>query len=1327
VKVANRAGWYRRLRWGFGLVVGLVVVLAGALVALQTGLVQGAIASLLERIVASTTGEDATIDRLRIEPFEPAIRLEGLSITSRETGDPIVYVPEIWARLGMNGAKPIASILRIRKPVVFLHLDKDGIREFRNVAHSKGEGGSRGTPWERLRVQDGTVVFYFPGGLALARGLDVTPSRNDDDSRVAVESLVLRHGTMQQEAKNLRWTDVHLGLDRVQFPNLTATFSALSIQGSLDLVPGGQVDANVNLFTNLDSWAAWLPPDRSMDGSASLNVVVKGNSSDPDVSGFLDLAPSAWWNLSNPDRPKGLQAGPLEAAWHLGDENRILVDHAKGSWGGGTFEASATIEPASQKMAVDIHTSQTSLAEALRVTSAAPTAWVDLRADLEASLQGTWSPFLLGGDFQVDTVNFVVKNGPVHPPAPEAGKGSPPAASTILAIPRGHVAGVIAIGEQDVRIRADSLRIPHTAGSANIRIGFDRSLDIQADLSDASLADFAPLGGIGLRGRGHVKASLHGPFHDIDIQGSADVNDLVVLGVPFADHAQVSIEDMDIRDLEFPAFQAIRGQTDYRGKLAIHFNKELTLDTSVQVLEGRISDLTGMFVDLPGVEGKVAGSLDLSGRPYHLDGSARMTLRDVDLVGERFPAGEATAVMRDGIFSLHRLSISRNSDSESILIRGSVGRKYAANFDILTDGLKLQTLDALKRASLPIEGDLRIDGRLGGTLMDLLPFARVVAQNVRHRGTRVPDSRIYAETTADNVVHLTGGLVGDTASVKGELCLDDFGYHFDFDLQSFPLHLVEPIVASGQPLLATADGSVSVRGMRLEPPDVLAVLRNVRVSWGDETLQGQGEWRFSRQGPHLVLSGVRLTGTETDVAVDAERRPDGEIQLDGGGKLDLAWLELFGPDILKSGGSATVKASVQGRLPKPAVSVDVDLGGALLKTAWFPNAFEELEGRIHLAPDGYTFERVHGRTGGGTFEQVGPGFIQAENWVPKSYNLHARLNGARVHYIESLPPVFGDADLSFTGPVGALVMSGQIDVREILFSERIDWESWVLELRQERLTASAAAERANLFDMDIGIKADGTGRIRNNVGNGTLSADLRVVGDTSRPGLVGEVRLEPGSRVFLKEREFEATRGELRFQDPYTYDPDLDFLLQTDLQSRERDYRVSVRVAGPFSDWQTSASSDPALSQADINALLLFGSTQEELEDYGGLGGAIAWEGVDLLSHELGLSTTMVDRLGGNLLQVDRWDIVTGANARGSATISSEPRLVVEKDIGGPWDLTVTGEVNIVQIGDTYMSLEKRIAKRLFMTAFWSSTQEGRSLDIGGAFGTEFTFRWDLD
>jgi hypothetical protein len=175
--------------------------------------------------------------------------------------------------------------------------------------------------------------------------------------------------------------------------------------------------------------------------------------------------------------------------------------------------------------------------------------------------------------------------------------------------------------------------------------------------------------------------------------------------------------------------------------------------------------------------------------------------------------------------------------------------------------------------------------------------------------------------------------------------------------------------------------------------------------------------------------------------------------------------------------------------------------------------------------------------------------------------------------------------------------------------------------------------------------------------------------------------------------------------------------LETTVRSNAQDYRVRYAITGPFHDWRTETSSDPWLAQADVNALLLFGTTREELDRHGGLGAALVAETSDLL-----LAQTALSRLDG---LVDRWSLVSGASERGSGSVSSELRLVVEKQVGEvglTWETALGSSLGT----DWYAGAERRLAERLYVRTYVATRQEGRALPIGAAYGTEFKLRWEL-
>ncbi len=1261
------------------------------------------------------SGERVSVGGVRVRPFERRLTVRGLLVGSERTGDTILAARSIEAVLGWEGASPVLDHLIVVEPVLHLHLDDDGLREFRDAV--KGQGAGR--PWRWVRVEDGAVVLDLPGGQVTLSDIDLDPVGDPALYTLGIERIAVDMGPLQQQVEQLRWAGIDFDLAHLHVPNLELVTPMGSLIGELSLQRDGPLRGSLWASLDLAQLDPFLMPRRHLDGTLDLDLELSGTTSSPALDADLLLSPWYWTQArkgealgdGNPGRTMSFGSFRGSLAMEPGLEI-LRLRHLEGAWADGwlSMQGTARVEDGWSELQLEV--ADASLEEALRSMGAAPTPWVDLRMDIDAVLEGSLAPMSLRGPVTFDTRGFHVDSGPV--------RGHH---ETNLAIPYGALVGELSIEPQRFHYDLDRLDLPGGQGLGTIEIGTGSRgpLDVHLQLSRSDMSVFRPLGSLGLRGVGDVQAHIHGPFNALQVQGLASLEDLELFGVPFADRASMVIDCPSVKELGFRQLEARRGRTHYAGNLDVVFGEQLELDTQILVRDGYLSDLMGMFVEIPGIEARLDGTLDLRGEPFHLDGSVEVDLSELELVGERFPSGRASARMEGGIFTLRHLEVQRRGEAESLLLRGSVGRAYATNMELISDGLRLESLDALQALGLPLEGGLQVVAYAQGALNEPRFRGRVTASGVRSHQQLVPSSVLHFDSIG-SVVSVSGGLLGGAAQLEGEADWSSGSYRFDVDLQELPVHLARPMVAAGEPVQLFADGHVTVQGLGSAPPDLDAELDRVDLSWGARSMRNGQPWRFTRRGPWWQLEDVSLEGGESWLRLGGEKRPDRSLDLAGEGDLDLEWIRLLGPDFLRAGGRAHWELEVGGSGRDPELQLRATVQDGLLRTSWFPHSLEGLRGELALSSSAYEIRSMEGRVGGGAV-QLG-GVIHARDWTPTSYELRGSLEGSRVQYIDSLPPLVGDARLAFDGPVDALVLSGQIDIHEMVFSERIDWESWLIE--QERLSAAAPEETADIFSMDIGVRADGTGRIRNNVGNARLSADLRVVGDTSRPGVLGKVWAERDGRVYLQEREFDVTRGELHFIDPYTFDPELDFLFETDVRSRVRDYHIFYRVTGPFSAWRADASSDPSLSQADINWLLLFGATRAELEEFGELEGALAWEGIDLLSKELG-SGELLDRFGGGDLLWDRIDIITGTSTQGVRNVSSEPRLLVEKDIGEPWDLTVAGEVNVIRPEDWYASLDKRIARRLYVTAYYASIQYERSLDIGGAFGTELQFRWELE
>ncbi len=1318
----QRRSFGRRLRRALGTFLAMLGLVLAVLALVLVGWVnsedfQRRTTALVELLVERQTGEQATVNAVRIQFLPPSVAVDGFHLWHDETDETIASVERVRAPLVLSRGGVGVGRLEIQRPVIQLHVEPGGeLREFANRLQrdpTKRGDPLRRLPFESIILTDGVVRLWFPDGEVQLEDIDLVPT--DGPITDITGDLTARFRDLDVSTR-LEWSGVTLGPEVISVPDLAVVTPILQVHGPVSLDLDGPVDARLTAHVALDELTPALTPPRALHGSLDLDLDVTGPPSDP------TLVLAVLGRTVGVDVPGVLT--PL-LTYELGDINasaiatkrRVDIEKVDVRWGPeGHLRAWGSIDPIG-KILTDAHVvgSRLSLAHVMRQFDSAPNPWVDMSTDLEVSLTGPLQPLQLQGPFELEVADLQVGDRPVGAPGREF----------MLDIPRGLGRGEMTLFKDHLVLRIDHVETPRNRGSGTLEVGFAPRgpIDIRATLHQADLRDFQPLRDVAMTGRGRVTGRFHGPFNAIALDGFASLDGFSVLGIPYADHIEARLHSPSLKTLELHDARATRGETRYHGDFEMGFKPQVTMDTDVVIDGGRVEDLVGMFIDLPGMKGEMDGTLSLHGPMNELSGGAHLNLRKADLWGETFADGVADGFMDQGRFTLDTLRLRRNGGTEGLTLRGSVERSWALNMELTGDGLELSRWDRLK--DVPVSGRFGVQSRISGTLFDPSPDGRIVLTGVRYGGTHIEDSTIWFDTTA-GVAHYAGLVAGGAITVDGTLGLwDEQPYALVADLERVPAHVFWPTAADGQPVRAIASGEVRVSGHFGEiwsPVDLTADLGAVEVAWDDHTLRNDVPWHYEQSGRFWKLTGFGLRGGQTDLAISAQ---GGDVlDLAGSGRIDLDLLRMLVPGVEKSSGIAEIHVSAEGTRPDVQAVVTVDLQADLLRYAYVPIAFEAAEATFRVTEDRIEIVRLESDVGGGRL--VGGGVIDAVGWIPSRYALSAAISDAQVQWVDTLPPATGDATLYFDGPTGALLLSGDVVVEDMTFSDRIDWEDWVVETQSYMLVDSAEQTDESYFNLNIAILADHTIFLRNNVADGIASADLRIIGDTARPGLVGSVTVEPGSLAYLQDREFRLDRGQLLFNDPWTWDPDLDIDLVADILNQEQNYRVDYVVFGPFSQWQTSPRSDPPLPPADVNALLWFGVTTDQLEDMGQLPSAVVQATADLVLSDIFLRSeagSLREELP-DFLSPDRIDLATGVNARGE--YSPDPRLVVEKRLEELGNVQLSWEMNLVRPEDNYVRLEQRIGGVWSLSEWYSTLQRARVLPIGGAYGVDVTARWEL-
>lgn len=1314
----------RRLRRALAVValggLGLMTVgTIGGLVYLRTDDFQRRVVPLVSAAIAEQTGEQFDVDRMVVSVWPPAVLLEDAALVHPETGEVIVSAREVRAPLVLSSGGPGLGTLRLDGVRATLHIDKGtGLREFRGM--KRGGNPLRRLPWQNLDITDTSLTLVFPDGQVDLTGLTVTPAGTlaHVDAELEVQFRDFYDSTA------ISWQDVQLGPTDIVIPDVALALNSLQTQGRAAVNLDGTLDVALSAHSDLVAFDALLGHPRSLSGTADVDVWLTGHPSDP-VAEVTALVQGAGLAVPGAQVPVvHYRFGDVGASALVTKEGIDVIealvcfrglDRCHDPEDPDRVRATAFISKDLELSDGHVTAEGLSLAHILRSMDAAPNPWTDFSGDAEISVHGTLNPLFLEGPFDLAVANWRTTSGPVDQPG----------VSESLVLPRASARGNLAIYKDHLTIDAPVVRGPSSRGRANMYLGFGPKgpLDLNAELTQADLSDFRPLGDSELGGTGTLTGRLWGPFNKIQFDGSGDITDFTVIGIDWADQLQARLRSPDMKRIEVLDATARVGQTPYTGSYILGFDNPMWMDMDIEIPGGRVEDLVHLFLDLDGITGDVAGTLDLDGPLFDLDGEAHLVVADAELYGEHFDVGEGHGYMDTGLFTLDDLRLSRRNGAEGIVLRGGVDREWALDMEVVADGFALEHLGNLAGLDVPLTGTASLAARIDNTLFDPAPQGQLFIRSARYAGERIEDSSVSFETDY-GVLRYTGRLFGGTVRAVGTLGLwGEQPYSMSAGLQRFSAGWLYPRGADGSDVTAEFTGVVNLDGnfgATPSPVGLSADLSQARIAWSTHVLNQTGPWHYEQTGDRFELTGIGLVGGDTRFTLTEGRGDANGIELRGEGDVDLDLLRLFTPGLQRSDGTARVSMSATGRGSAVDTIVDVDIEAELFRHESFPGSFEDIHGTVQATRDGYTLTDIEANLGGGRI--TAGGRIFAKQWTPHRWDLTTDARDVQLQWIDELPPAIGDAQLTFDGPVDALLLAGDVQINEMNFTDRIDWEDWVVEFGEWVAVDYVSLEEEGWFDIDVSVVADNTVTLRNNVAEGRASADLQFIGSTARPGMQGRVQVTDGV-FFLQDREFVVDRGLLTWTDPWTWDPQLDFDLATDIRSRDTRYRVNYLVRGPFSNWRTETRSDPPLAQADINALLWFGATTDELEELGELPQALAQGVADFILTDLFI--TQGRGVTEEIRVFDRVELVTGVDSRGE--YSPDPRLLVEKRYTDDVDITVTAELNPVQIDNQLVRAALRLSDQWSLSTWYASQQRDRVLSIGGAYGVDLRARWEVD
>ena len=637
-----------------------------------------------------------------------------------------------------------------------------------------------------------------------------------------------------------------------------------------------------------------------------------------------------------------------------------------------------------------------------------------------------------------------------------------------------------------------------------------------------------------------------------------------------------------------------------RGTAQIGFSGSVTLDrgrfdpytsqvaADVRAQNASLADvqsLAGLDYSATGI---VNGNIHATGTMKDLRGSGSMQITQVTIYGEPFRLLRADIKLASGDSQFANIILSRPGTQ----VTGSASYNLAnggLRYDLRGMGIDLASFQRFQPARIAVTGkaDFHLTG--GGTLNAPVINGQMDFHHLIVNGEQAGDLTVTTETHGEDLqLRARSNFQNAALTLDGTVRLRDnlqaqitikFN-HLDVD------PLIHPYYQGRLTGHSSIAGSVDIHGPLKRTQD-LAIAGNLQqfsVEAEGVKMQNTGPIRFSVANRIVHIDQFHLAGEDTDFSVQGTAQLDGarSLNLRTDGRMNLKLFQAFNPGMTSSG-IATLTMTVEGTMATPQMRGRMEIANGAISVEGVPNGLSQINGKLAFAQDRILIEDLTAHTGGGGMALGG--FIAYRNGL--YFDVTAVGKDVRLRYPPGIS-ASADASLRYTGSAQSSLLSGDITVLRFAMSPRFDIAQY-LARSKSAVTSSNPNPFLDNMRLDIHVVSTPELRFETSIAKLTGAANLRIRGTVANPGLLGRVNIAEGD-ISFNGTKYRLQRGDISFSNPLVIQPVIDM----EMESRVRDYDITLGFHGSFDHLNITYRSDPPLPSSDIVALLAFGRMRQE-------------------------------------------------------------------------------------------------------------------------------------
>ncbi len=423
-------------------------------------------------------------------------------------------------------------------------------------------------------------------------------------------------------------------------------------------------------------------------------------------------------------------------------------------------------------------------------------------------------------------------------------------------------------------------------------------------------------------------------------------------------------------------------------------------------------------------------------------------------------------------------------------------------------------------------------------------------------------------------------------------------------------------------------------------------------------------------------------------------------------KLNLAFFTPVFPALEHITGNLNYDFEISGTFEEPIVFGRVDIDNTEIKFKNISPPIKNLAAAIRFTGLQPTIDTCHARIGEGFLTIRGSSAIQHSDNI-RTWNYDAHFINVPLYYENVFKAQIDTCSLFCRGITSDLKIDGFIDIKGCKIIKDIPPRKLVDLNTNLNLCNLSDAGVESSVKTEIKLNFKNYIQWDNRYLNITMKPHLKIVGNLCQPRLNGSVQLIEGSFRYLN-RQFLISRGYLKFIEKNENNPVFDIQSNTLVRSYEnigqKNYLITLSLAGDIENTDYELICSPNLSQPDIIAMLTKGKTRKPVKKEK-ITGELSYSDI-LVERARSLTSQSVESIAekqvGTLFNLDKVDVklnYSDKNARKGT------RIIASKKIAGELDITYTSVVGYSN--DQAIKLEYKISDTISLEG--ESDQKGRT------------------